>query len=271
MYLDYWGLNEKPFENTPDPRFLYYSSQHEEALSRLIYVVKERKGAGMLTGVFGCGKTLLAHTLLKELGGDIYKVIFVNNPKLTHIELLMEIAIKLGVSGLPTRRSDVLTNLLLDSINEILQDNFKDGKETAIIIDEAHVIKDEDVWDELRLLLNFQTENRFMLTLLLLGQPELQRVIEANKPLLQRITIRSHLESLRKADTSSYVQYRLKIAGREKEIFTPGTISLIFEKSGGIPRRINQICDMALFVGFGKKAKLIDEKIVQEVMKDLEE
>ena len=271
MYLNFWGLKEKPFENTPDPRFLYYSLQHEEALSRLLYVVRERKGAGMLTGVFGCGKTLLAHTLLRELGGDIYRIALINNPKLSHIELLMDIALKLGASNLPARKTDVLTNLLLDSINEILQDNLKDGKETVIIIDEAHVIKDEDVWDELRLLLNFQSEDKFLLSLLLLGQPELRKIIEANKPLLQRITIKSRLESLSETDTSFYILHRLKIAGREKEIFTKGTIPLIHKQSGGIPRRINQICDMALFAGFGKKAKSIDEKIIQEVMKGLEE
>lgn len=271
MYEQYWNLKEKPFENTPDPRFLYYSPQHEEALSRLVYVVKERKGAGMLTGVFGCGKTLLAHTLLKELGEDIYRIVLINNPKLTHIELLMDIALKLGASDLPTKRTDVLTNLLLDSINEILRDNIRDGKETVVIIDEAHVIKDGDVWDELRLLLNFQLENRFLLTLLLLGQPELRKMIEVNKPLLQRITIKSHLESLNQSDTSAYILHRLKIAGKEKGVFTPDAISVIFEKSGGIPRRINQICDMALFVGFGKKSKSIDEKIIQEVMKDTEE
>jgi type II secretory pathway predicted ATPase ExeA len=271
MYEEYWGLKEKPFENTPDPRFLYYSPQHEEALSRLMYIVKERKGAGMLTGVFGCGKTLLAHALLKELGGDIYRIVLVNNPKLSHIELLMDIALKLGASGLPAKKTELLANLLLDSLNEILENNLRDGRETVVIIDEAHMIKDEDVWDELRLLLNFQTESRFLLTLLLMGQPELQKIIEANKPLLQRITIKSHLESLSPADTSAYVKHRLKIAGREKEIFTPGAISLIYEKSGGIPRRINQVCDMSLFAGFGEKVKSIDEKIIQEVMKDSEE
>ncbi len=270
MYEEYWGLTEKPFENTPDPRFLYYSPQHDEGLSRLLYAVREEKGAAMLTGVFGCGKTLLGRTLMRELGKDIYRAAFIINPQLEYIELLMSIATELGAKDLPTKRSEVLTNVVLDSISKILHNNYKDGKKTVVIIDEAHVITDMRVWEELRLILNFQLENKFLLTLLLLGQPELKESIDANKQLAQRIAMRCHLTNLTREEAAEYITHRLKVAGREG-IFSPKVSKLIYEKSGGIPRRINHICDLALVSGFGKKVKIIDEEIIQEVVQDLEE
>lgn len=270
MYEAYWGLKEKPFENTPDPRFLYHSSQHEEGLYRLLYAVKEQKGAAIMTGVFGCGKTLLGRTMLRELSKDIYRVGYIMNPQLSYLELLMAVATSLGVSGLPSKKTEVLTNVVLDEISKVLQNNMKDGKKTVVIIDEAHVIADKEVWEGLRLLLNFQLEDRFLLTLLLLGQPELKESIDSNKQFSQRVAIRCHLGHMNLEDTHNYVLHRLKIAGREEQLFTEGALKAIYEKSGGIPRRINHICDLSLLTGFGRKITHIDEKVVSEVTKDLE-
>ena len=121
MYEKYWGLKIKPFENTPDPRFIYYSSQHEEGLSRLLYAVSQGKGAAMLTGIFGCGKTLLAKTLLNELDKGNYRTAYISNPYLTYEELLMHIVYKLGGKDLPTSKSEVLINVILEKLGEILQ------------------------------------------------------------------------------------------------------------------------------------------------------
>lgn len=264
MYEEYWGLKEKPFENTPDPRFLYRSPQHDESLSRLIYVVREGKGAGMLTGVFGCGKTVLGRALCKELEKDVYKVGFVNNPRLGDVDLLRMIAYQLGSVELPDRKTDILITL-----EKLLTDNIKDGKKTVIVIDEAHTIEDKNVFEELRLLLNFQLEDKFLLTLILLGQPELNKKIEDNKQLAQRIAMRYHLEELNREETAHYIKHRLEIAGGKREIFAPLTAGLIFERTGGIPRRINQVCDMCLFTGFAKKVKIIDEEIVREAISSL--
>lgn len=264
MYEAHWGLAEKPFENTPDPRFLYYSQWHEEALMRLVYVVRKGKGAGMLTGVFGCGKTVIGRALLGELEKDIYRTAFITNPRLEDIELLRIIAHNLGAGQLPTRKADILIIL-----NDILVNNVKDGKKTVVIIDEAHSIEDKDVFEEIRLLLNFQFEDKFLLTLLLLGQPELKEKIERFKQLAQRIAISYHLESLKEQEISDYIIHRLKIAGRSEPIFTPSSFKLIYERSGGIPRRINQICDMSLFTGFVKKVNQIDESIVREAVESL--
>lgn len=270
MYEGYWGLNEKPFENTPDPRFIYYSPQYEEALSRLLYVVREGKGAGMLTGIFGCGKTLLARTLLKELDKDMYRTALITNPYLSYEELMMHIVYNLGGKDLPTRKTEVMVNIVLERLGEILENNMRDGKKTVVIIDEAHVIKDAGVWEELRLILNFQLEDRFLLTLLLLGQPELKDCLDANKQFFQRIAVRYHLDHLNEEDTKKYILHRLSISGRTKPIFTEKAHKLIYEKSSGIPRRINHICDLALFSGFGREISTIDEDMIRDASSDLE-
>lgn len=264
MYEEYWGLHKKPFENTPDPTFLYRSQEHEEALARLIYAVNERKGAAVLTGVFGCGKTLIGNELLRELSNDRYRVAFIANPYLSHLELLMALASRLGAANLPDRKSEVLVNLLLDSINSILHNNYRDGKDTVIIIDECHVIDDPKIFEELRLLLNFQIEDRFLLTLLLFGQPELREKIDNNKQFEQRIAIKCHLTNFDLQDTTYYIAHRLKVAGAQAPIFTNEAVESIFERTGGIPRRINRLCDICLLSGFAKKLTQIDKMIVSE-------
>ena len=269
MYERYWGLNKKPFENTPDPTFLYYSPQHQEALARLIYAVKEKKGAALLTGVFGCGKTLLAHTLLRELSLDRYKVAFIANPFLSYLELLMSITSHLGAMNLPDKKSEVLTNVLLDSLSSILYNNSRDGKDTIVIIDEGHVIDDPKIFEELRLLLNFQTEDRFLLTLLLFGQPELREKIDNNKQFEQRIAMKCHLDNLSMKDTMAYINHRLEVAGCSEPVFTQSALEVIYDRTGGIPRRINRLCDICLLSGMIKETKEINDEIALEEVKEL--
>jgi len=269
MYEEYWNLNECPFENTPDPRFLYYSPQHKEGLSRLLYIVERRKGAGMLTGVFGCGKTVLGQALFNALNKNIYQIAFINNPHLKSVELLRAIARQLGAEDLPKKITEMSTDYFLEVIDNILTNNVKDGKETLVIIDEAHVIDDMDAFEELRLLLNFQLENRFLLTLLLMGQPELRERVRKNKQLAQRIAMGYHLEPLSQKETGIYITHRLEVAGGKISIFTKQALKPIYDNSGGIPRRINQICDTCLITGFQYGAKIIDEKIVNEAVETL--
>jgi len=213
MYEEYWGLKEMPFENTPDPRFIYYSSQHEEGLSRLLYAIERKKGAAMLTGVFGCGKTVLARTLLTKLNKNIYRVALVNNPHLKSVELLRSIARHLGAENLPEKLTEMSADYFLQVIEEMLVNNVKNGTETVIVIDEAHVIIDPDIFEELRLLLNFQFEDRFLLTLILMGQPELKERIDKNKQFSQRIAIGYHLGPLSEIETGNYIRHRLGVAG----------------------------------------------------------
>ncbi|OGX18648.1 MAG: hypothetical protein A3K83_04985 [Omnitrophica WOR_2 bacterium RBG_13_44_8b] len=266
MYTEYWGLSEKPFENTADTKFVYYSSQHQEAFSRLAYAISEQKGAAFLTGVFGCGKTVIAQAVLGSLSKGKYETAFVVNPQLSHVELLREIVYDLGLKdNLPTLKTDILHKL-----NEMLRNNMDNGKNTVVFIDEAHLIEDILIFEELRLLLNLQYKNKFLLTLILLGQPELKDKINNIKQFQQRISIKHHLGGLNHKESEEYIQYRLKVAGQERALFDDAAMKLLFEQSGGIPRRINQICDMALLVGMSNKARAVDRKIVTEVIDDLE-
>ncbi|MBT9131771.1 AAA family ATPase [candidate division NPL-UPA2 bacterium Unc8] len=264
MYEEYWELSKKPFQNTPDHEFLYLSSEHEEALMRMRYAVQECLGAAMLSGVFGCGKTMLVWALLAELGEN-YKSAVVSNPALDATELLREICYQFGIKeDLPHNKTD-----LMHLIDRILRNNINDGKDTVVIIDEAHLIGDMMVFEELRLLLNLHLKDRFLLTLILVGQPELEEKITNNKQLSQRIAIKYHLDRLNKEDTKNYIYHRLKVAGRTEAIFNEETIGAIFEVSGGIPRRINHICAMSLVIGFGRKVKTIDASIVKEAAESL--
>jgi len=270
MYTQYWALQRKPFDNTPDPKFLYRSSQHEEALVRLLYGIKERKGLVVLTGVFGCGKTVLGQELLRELSEDRYRIVFINYPLLSHVEFLLTILKYLGGQGLPTKKSEVLVNFVLDNFNNVLLNNARDGKDSVIIVDEAHAIEDNQIFESLRLLLNFQLPDRFLLTLILSGQPELREKLEINKQLAQRIAIKCHLTNLDLNDTVGYISHRLEVAGREEPIFTKEAMEAIHEHTGGIPRRINRLCDMSLLSGFAKNLSQINESIVLEEARDSE-
>ncbi len=267
MYEAYWKFREKPFENTPDPRFLYHSQRHEEALSRMLYVVSERKSAAMLTGEYGSGKTLLSRLLLKELSSEQYQTVYIFNPRFPSLELVKEILYQLGgdVSSSEYRID------LLHRLNEILYRNKNANKNTVIVIDEAQAIPDENTFEELRLLLNFQLNDSFLLTLILLGQPELKNKINNLPQLRQRVAITYHLKALSQEETREYVLHRLKIAEAGDGIFQEEAFSEIYRYSGGIPRRINNICDMALLVGCSKELDKIDKKIIMEVVEDLEE
>lgn len=264
MYEHYWGFQLKPFQNTSDPRFLCRSEQHEEALTRLQYAVEEYKACAMLTGIFGSGKTLLAQALVDSLPPDKFTTAFIFNPQLSHVELLREIIYQLGVHDrVPEQKTDILHQL-----SAILNDNYSEGRHTVIIVDEAHLIDDRLIFEELRLLLNFQKRDKFLLTLILVGQPELREKIVHLKPLDQRISIRFHLKGLRYEETRLYILHRLEVAGATRPVFEEDTFQMIHDSSGGIPRRINQICDFALLAGFGLKSSLITKEIIKEVVMD---
>lgn len=269
MYTAYWGLLEKPFENTPDPRYFYYSLKHEEALSRLLYAVEERKGSMMLSGDYGSGKTLLSRVILGKLMQEEakYRVALVVNPAIPVLEILAEIVYQLGENISPqARKTDILRIL-----NGVLYKTAEDDRHTVIIVDEAQAIEDGFVFEELRLLLNFQLNERFLLTLLLLGQPELREKIERLPQFKQRLALRYHLTTLTGSETKNYIEYRCAVAGRKEPIFSDGASQLIFDYSKGIPRQINNICDLSLVIAMGEKLKYVDERIISEVIKDFQQ
>ena len=272
MYEQFWGLKEKPFQNTPDPRYLYLSAQHEDAIMKLSYCITQGLGCGMLMGVFGCGKTLLGKALLNDLGKDKVRSAFITSPSYTEpAELLRAIVRGFNPQALPDKKSDLLADPLLEKLNAILTDNVRDGKENIVIIDETHTIEDVKLFEQMRMLLNFQLENKFLLTLLLFGQPELKDKVENNKPLDQRVAVRCSLGPLGEDDVDKYLSHRLKVAGRPDSgnpVFNKDAVKAVFQYSGGIPRRINTLCDLTLMSGFAQKAEKVDVNLVNSVIKD---
>ncbi len=266
MYELYWGLKEKPFENTPSPRFYYASTQHQEACARLLYCIRERKGAGVLTGVFGCGKTVVSQVILDELNKERYRTAVITNPRLSDLDLLRMITHRLGIRTPPTNKTDVLV-----ALEELVQNHAREGRDTVIVIDEAHVITDAGIFEELRLLLNLQWHERFLITLLLFGQPELAAAIEQNKPLEQRIGIKSRIEPLTREETQDYIQHRLRVAGHSQPeaVFTIEAVRMLYESTGGIPRRLNRLCDISLLAAMHLGLKTIEPFVVVDEAKGL--
>jgi general secretion pathway protein A len=267
MYQEYWGFKEKPFENTPDPRFMYYSPKHEEALTRLLYAVREKKSAAMLSGEYGSGKTLLSRVVMAKLlnEDDRYKVALIVNPAITKKELLSEIVYQFGQE---TAKKDNKSELL-HKLEDILYRNMNYKKHSVIIIDEAQAIKDESTFEELRLLLNFQLNEMFLLTLLLIGQPELKDKIDRIPQFKQRLAIKYHLDTLDLDETQGYIRHRCRLVGREEPLFSDSAINLIYNASRGIPREINNICDLCLVIGLGNKVSFINEDIAFQVIRDI--
>jgi type II secretory pathway predicted ATPase ExeA len=259
MYQKHWNLKKLPFENTPDTEFFFESPQHEEAFSRLSYVVDEKKSCGVLTGAYGTGKTLILKSLERQFKKKGYIFSSVQNPRLDDLGLLKIILHNFTGYNVPKAKEDVLMG-----IERFLKDTFQDGKHVVVAIDEAQLINDESVFEELRLLLNFQTETRFLLTLLLCGQPELKGKLDSNKQFSQRITLSYHLKPLDFAETERYVAHRLEVAGLKENIFDAKAMELIYDRSGGIPRWINNIANMSMLAAFSKGEKTITEELVAE-------
>ena len=264
MYEAYWELNEPPFDNSPNPKFFYLSPEHEEALVRLVYTVRHRKGCGMLTGEYGCGKTTLSRALIQRLEAERYEIGLLTNPSWNAVDFLREALYQLGIEARERSKPE-----LLHQLNDVFFRNYREGRDTVLIVDEAQLIEDDAVFEELRLLMNFQTDNRFLITLLIIGSPELRERVRRLKHIDQRITIRYHLNTLDDTHTAAYVAHRLKMAGRAAPIFTDEAIKLIFDFTRGTPREINNLCDVALLVGYTKRVREIGDKIIAEVIKDM--
>jgi len=245
-------------------RFLYRSPEHDEALFRLRYAVVHRKGGAVLTGTYGCGKTTLARALARELDPKRFEVALIANPLLSPIELLREFLHQLGEPTVPQEKPAVLRRL-----QERLVENLRRGKDTVLIVDEAQLIQDEAVFDELRLLLNFQTNDRFLMTLVLAGSDELRESLRRHPHLAQRCSVRARLEPLDREQTGYYVRHRLVTAGRDTETLTDEAMDELFEATGGTPRVINAVCDLTLVVGAAAGARRVDGELVRRVAEDV--
>jgi len=264
MYKAFYGLIEKPFSKTPDPRFLYMSSGHREALARLEYAVEESELA-LLTGDIGCGKTTLSRALMDRVG-DRYHFLFVFNPRLTSDELLRVIA-----AGLQVDHPSLQKDQLLSEITTALYRLHNEGRIPVVVIDEAQMIPDRELFDEIRLLTNFQLDDKNLVSVILMGQPELRGMLASPvyEPFRQRISLNYHLAPLGLEETLEYLDFRVMAAGGEPGLFSPDAVQRIFELSGGVPRRINAVATNALLIGFGRDASWIDGSVVEETAAEL--
>jgi type II secretory pathway predicted ATPase ExeA len=238
MFEAHFGLTAKPFGKTPDPSFLYESDQHREALARLEYAVEEKELA-LLTGDIGSGKTTLSRALIDRIG-EARPIVLLINPRLTPTQLLRAIATGLGIEP-PRMRND-----LLDRLHAKLYELYEAGREPVLIIDEAQLIPSKATFDEIRLLTNFQLDDQNLLSVLLVGQPELEARLDrdAYKPLRQRIGMR--------------YAHRIRIAGGTPNPFSRAAMEEIHTLSGGIPRLINTLATTALLDAYGEDAETID-------------
>jgi general secretion pathway protein A len=260
MYTSFFGLHEKPFSITPDPRYLFMSERHTEALAHLIYGVKEGGGFIQLTGEVGTGKTTLVRTLLQQLP-DTADVALVLNPQLSSVEFLAAICEELHVP-LPSARDSI--KALTDALNLFLLQNHSRGRRTILIVDEAQNL-DRDVLEQVRLLTNLETAKQKLLQIILIGQPELREMLAGNdlRQLAQRITGRYHLEPLSREETAAYLEHRIKVAGGVGRLFADAARREIYRLSGGIPRMVNVIADRALLGAFTAEAHQVTPEIVR--------
>jgi general secretion pathway protein A len=267
MYEAYFGLNENPFTLSPDPRYLYLSPQHREALNCLIYGIGEKKGFMVVTGGIGTGKTTLCHALLAGLDGATASAL-IFNPALSDIELLKTINQEFGIrmAGRGTRKR------YLDALNGFLLKNFADGKNAILLIDEAQNLS-HSVLEQIRMLSNLETVREKLIQIILLGQPELRRLLAlpSLRQLNERITVRYDLRPLGREEVRRYIEHRLLTAGGDamSSAFTTGSYDLIYTLSRGIPRRINAICDRALLIAYGRDLRTIDRRLVREAVRDI--
>ena len=264
MYKEFYGLSEKPFSKTPDPRFLYLSKGHREALARLQYVIEERELA-LLTGEIGCGKTTISRALMDSMG-ESFHFCFIFNPRLNAIEFLRGIARCLRVEKPSTAKDE-----LLGEITEELYRFHQEGRCPVLVIDEAQMIPDREIFDEIRLLTNFQLDDRNLLSVIIMGQPELRRMLAAPvyEPFRQRIAINYHLRPLDLEETLEYIDFRIEVAGGSPGLFSPDAVHRIFELSGGVPRKINVIATNALLEGFGREAAWVEGAIIEDLKGEL--
>jgi general secretion pathway protein A len=258
VYTEFFGLNEKPFAITPDPRYLYMSVRHADALAHLIYGISESGGFIQLTGEVGTGKTTLIRSLLEQLPAKA-EIALILNPQLSRLEFLQVICQELRIPA----AADDSVRARVDALNGYLLRAYAEARRIVLIVDEAQALTPE-LLEQIRLLTNLETPKKKLLQIILIGQPELRDLLARPemRQVAQRITGRYHLEPLSKEDTALYVNHRMKVAGAQRDVFTPAAIRLLYRRSRGIPRLINVVADRALLAGYTRDQRVVDRALV---------
>jgi general secretion pathway protein A len=262
MYTAFFGLTEKPFAITPDPRYLYLSERHAEALAHLLYGINESGGFIQLTGEVGTGKTTVVRTLLSRVPHHA-DVAVILNPRVTPVEFLLTICEELGLVIAEADRASVKE--MVDALNRRLLNAHAEGRRIIVLVDEAQNLS-IDVLEQVRLLTNLETPTQKLLQIILIGQPELRELLDRTdlRQLAQRITGRYHLKPLSREETKGYVRHRMRVAGATEEVFTPGALLELHRLSLGIPRVINVACDRALLGAYTQETKKVSASLVRQ-------
>ena len=266
MYLEFYGLRLSPFDITPNPRFLFHSTKHREAFNHLLYGIRERKGFVQLTGEVGAGKTTLCRALLKQLDGN-FSTALILNPVLSANELMKAIATEYGLNVKGMDRLETMA-----ALSDFLLQQTLAGRETVLIVDEAQDLT-EDLLEQVRLISNIETDDRKLLQIVLMGQPELRERLNSPrlKQLRQRITVRYHLNALTRTEVGQYIRHRLALAGSNgAPTFTGPALWRVFGYSQGVPRLVNAVCDKALLAGFVEHSHRINYRMVGRAIRELE-
>lgn len=267
MYNEFYGFREAPFNLTPDPRFLYYSERHREALHHILFGIRERKGFIQITGEVGAGKTTVCRAMLEQLGPTFHTALILN-PVLDGLELLRAIVAEFGVPA-PKRRDRIGC---LEALNRFLLEQVARGHDAVLLIDEAQDLSPE-LLEQVRLLSNLETDQRKLLQIVLVGQPELRDRLNDPKlrQLRQRITVRYHLAPLSRQETDLYIRHRLEVAGANgSPSFDRWALRRIHRYAGGIPRLVNAVCDKALLCGFVTGTEHLTSAHVRRAIRELE-
>ncbi|MEN8182920.1 MAG: AAA family ATPase, partial [Myxococcota bacterium] len=265
MYTAFYGLRDKPFQLSPDPRFLFLADSHREALAHLLFGIEQGEGFIAVTGEVGTGKTTLCRTLLTRLDpGAEVAIIF--NPQLSAAELLEAIHVELGLDPTGASRRE-----LMERLNRFLLEKSEDGRRVLLIVDEAQTLG-PDALEQLRMLSNLETESSKLIQIILLGQPEFDAMLESPslRQLRQRISVRWRLTPLSAPETAEYVRHRLRIAaGARRELFGDAALRELYRRSAGIPRVVNLLCDRALLAGYAAGAQTISQSLVVQADQEL--
>jgi len=267
MYLSYYGFKEMPFNITPDPRFLFLSPTHQEALQHLKFGVRERKGFIVLIGEVGCGKTTLCRRFLNELDPARFDTALILNPRVTETQMLKAILRELGETKLARSQVD-----LVSQMNRVLLERIGRGRDIVLIIDEAQNLSFE-VLEQVRLLSNLETDKQKLLQIVLLGQPELKEILARDelRQLRQRILVHYELHPLSRRDMIHYIQHRLTLAGGSgRPAFTPWALREIHKASRGIPRIVNNLCDKAMLAAFIRESDEVNYWDARRAARDMD-
>ncbi|MGH1536877.1 MAG: ExeA family protein [Gammaproteobacteria bacterium] len=261
MYLEFFGISDKPFQITPDTRFLYLTPRHRDGLAHLLYGADEAGGFILLTGEVGTGKTMLCRSVLEQMPEHV-NVALILNPRQSSKELIASICDELNI---PYRRSTTSLKYLVDRLNLYLLKQHAQGKRTVLVIDEAQNLRAE-VLEQIRLLTNLEVATQKLLQIILIGQPELQAILARPelRQLTQRITARFHLTPLSKEETAAYIRHRLQIVGFKGELFSKGAVQMVHQLSDGVPRLVNNICERSMMGAYGENVHRIDKNLVRK-------